>query len=115
MIRVVAKFKPGGRLCPSHYCKPPEFKKLSTPLMIKTKIDCTFRISQTAPASPTIGRSRATSSSVPSGPGGQVDLDNHTFSESSAAASVGHLGEKVKKTIKQVKKFVEYLGSFNLV
>ena len=63
----------------------------------------TFRISQTAPASPTIGRSRATSSSVPSGPGGQVDLDNHTFSESSAAASVGHLGEKVKKTIKQVK------------
>ena len=66
-----------------------------------------FRISQTAPASPTIGRSRATSSSVPSGPGGQVDLDNHTFSESSAAASVGHLGEKVKKTIKQVKKFVK--------
>ena len=32
-----------------------------------------------------------------------MDLDNHTFSESSAAASVGHLGEKVKKTIKQVK------------
>ena len=74
-------------------------------LMIKAQIYCTFRISQTAPASPTIGRSRATSSSVPSGPGGQVDLDNHTFSESSAAASVGHLGEKVKKTIKQVNNF----------
>ena len=81
--------------------------RIQKALMIKAKIDCTFRISQTAPASPTIGRSRATSSSVPSGPGGQVDLDNYTFSESSAAASVGHLGEKVKKTIKQVSDFLK--------
>ena len=27
-----ALFKPGGRLCPSHYCQPPGFKIISTPL-----------------------------------------------------------------------------------